>query len=177
MAYDEALAARVRDELAGEPGMTEKRMFGGLAFLLDRHMAVAVSGAGGLMVRVPPDRTEELLGEPGAEPMEMKGRAMAGWLRVDVAALGDDAVLAGWVAVGRDFVATLPPKCLTAATRSGPDRRYPAGSAATASTSTSWSGNPSAATPSNVLGASWSPNAARTTCQAATRSSRRDEAT
>jgi hypothetical protein len=110
MAYDEALAARVRDELAGEPGTTEKRMFGGLAFLLDRHMAVAVSGEGGLMVRVPPDRTTELAARPGAAPMEMKGRAMSGWLRVDGEALTDDAVLAGWVAIGRDFVRTLPPK-------------------------------------------------------------------
>ena len=110
MAYDEDLAARVRDELAGEPGMTERRMFGGLAFLLDRHMAVAVSGAGGLMVRVPPDRTDDLAARPGASPMEMKGRPMSGWLRVDAAHVADDAVLAGWVGIGRDFVATLPPK-------------------------------------------------------------------
>ncbi len=110
MAYDETLAARVRDELAGEPGMTEKRMFGGLAFLLDRHMAVAVSGQGGLMARVPPDRTDELAARPGAAPMEMKGRAMSGWLRVDAGHLADDAVLAEWVSIGRAFVRTLPPK-------------------------------------------------------------------
>lgn len=109
MAYDEALAERVRDELGGEP-VAERRMFGGLAFLLGGHMAVAVSGEGGLMVRVPPDRTDDLAARPGAAPMEMKGRAMSGWLRVDAAALGDDAALAEWVGVGRDFVRTLPPK-------------------------------------------------------------------
>ena len=110
MTYDEELAARVRDELAGEPGMTERRMFGGLAFLLGGHMAVACSGQGGLMVRVPPDRTDDLLTRPGAAPMIMKDRAMKGWLRVDGEAVADDAVLAEWVAIGRDFVQTLPPK-------------------------------------------------------------------
>ncbi len=110
MAYDEVLAERVRDELAGEPGMSERRMFGGLAFLLDRHMTVAVSGEGGLMVRVPPDRIDELAARPGAAPMEMRGRTMSGWLRVDAAHLADDAVLAGWVDIGRDVVRTLPPK-------------------------------------------------------------------
>lgn len=77
MAYDEALADRVRDALVSEP-VQERRMFGGLAFLLGGHMTVAASGEGGLMVRVPPDRTEELLGEPGAAPMVMKGRALSG---------------------------------------------------------------------------------------------------
>ncbi|QIK67314.1 TfoX/Sxy family protein [Nocardioides sp. HDW12B] len=110
MAYDEALAARVRDELAGEPGSTEKRMFGGLAFLLGGHMAVAVSGAGGLMLRVPPERLDELLAEPGAGPMVMRGREMTGWMRVEADAVTDDEVLARWVGVGRDHVRTLPPK-------------------------------------------------------------------
>ncbi len=110
MAYDEGLAARVRDELAGEPGTTERRMFGGLAFLLEGHMAVAVSGQGGLMLRVPPDRLDELLAEPGAGPMVMRGREMTGWLRVEADAVAEDDVLARWVAVGRDVVRTLPPK-------------------------------------------------------------------
>ena len=110
MAYDEGLAARIRDELAGEPGVTERRMFGGLAFLLDGHMAVAASGHGGLMVRVPPGDSEELLRDSAAEPMEMKGRAMAGWLQVPVEGVAADDELARWVAIGRDYVRTLPPK-------------------------------------------------------------------
>lgn len=110
MAYDEGLAARVRDELAGEPGVAERRMFGGLAFLIGGHMAVAVSGQGGLMLRVPPDRLDELLAEPGAGPMVMRGREMTGWMRVDADAVTDDEVLARWVAVGRDHVRTLPAK-------------------------------------------------------------------
>jgi hypothetical protein len=110
MTYDEDLAARLRDELAGEPGLTERRMFGGLAFLLGGHMAVAASGQGGLMVRVPPERSEELVAGSAAEPMVMKGRPMAGWLVLPTDAVTDDAELARWVAVGRDFVRTLPPK-------------------------------------------------------------------
>ncbi|MFR9803303.1 TfoX/Sxy family protein [Pseudonocardia sp. RS010] len=113
MAYDEALAARLRSLLTGEPGLTEKRMFGGLAFLLGGHMAVVASGRGGLMVRVDPDRAPSLLARPGVERMVMQGREMAGWLRVlgrpevdDVA----DEDLAGWVAEGVGFVRTLPPK-------------------------------------------------------------------
>ncbi|GAA4688368.1 TfoX/Sxy family protein [Pseudonocardia yuanmonensis] len=113
MAYDEALAARVRDLLADEPGLTEKRMFGGLAFLLGGHMAVAASGRGGLMVRVDPARTPALLARPGVERMVMQGREMDGWLRVfghpEVDDL-PDADLAGWVAEGVGFVKTLPPK-------------------------------------------------------------------
>ena len=110
MAYDEDLAARIRDELAGEPGVTEKRMFGGLAFLIGGHMAVAASGQGGVMVRVPPERSEELVAGSAAEPMVMKGRPMTGWLRVSSEAVADDADLATWVGIGRDFVRTLPPK-------------------------------------------------------------------
>ncbi|MEQ3551290.1 TfoX/Sxy family protein [Pseudonocardia nematodicida] len=113
MGYDEGLVARIRSLLTGEPGLTEKRMFGGLAFLLDGHMALAASGSGGLMVRVPPDRVPELLTRPGASPMVMRGRELAGWLRVtgepDVDDL-DGPDLAGWVAEGVAFVHTLPPK-------------------------------------------------------------------
>src|SRR6185369_17157115 len=102
MAYDEALAARIREHTAGEP-VVEKKMFGGLAFLLGGHMAVAASGQGGLMVRVEPSQTEALLDEPGAAPMEMGGRsAMAGWLRVDAQVVDDDEVLATWVRRGLD---------------------------------------------------------------------------
>jgi hypothetical protein len=109
MAYDESLAARVRDELLGEPGVVEQAMFGGLAFLLGGHMAVVVSGQGGLMVRCDPDATDELLEDPRAAPREMRGRPMRGWLRVADEGL-DDAALARWVAVGRDQARSLPPK-------------------------------------------------------------------
>ncbi|ALE75477.1 RNA methyltransferase [Pseudonocardia sp. EC080610-09] len=113
MAYDEGLAARIRTLLADEPGLTERRMFGGLAFLLDGHMAVAASGSGGLMVRVDPARSAELLTRRGASRMVMSGRETAGWLRVagepDVDDL-DGPELAGWVAEGAGFVRTLPPK-------------------------------------------------------------------
>src|SRR5690348_4792124 len=110
MAYDEMLAARIRELTAGEP-VVEKKMFGGLAFLLGGHMAVAASGQGGLMVRVDPSQTEALLGEPGAAPMEMGGRApMAGWLRVEASAVADDEALATWVRRGLDHAGSLPPK-------------------------------------------------------------------
>jgi TfoX/Sxy family transcriptional regulator of competence genes len=110
MAYDEELAARVRDEVAGEPGLSEMRMFGGLAFLVGGHMAVAVSGQGGLMLRCDPDQTDQLLGEPGAGPMVMRGKEMTGWLRVDAAAVEDDEALATWVARGTAYARSLPPK-------------------------------------------------------------------
>jgi TfoX/Sxy family transcriptional regulator of competence genes len=110
MAYDEALAARIRALTAGEP-VVEKKMFGGLAFLLGGHMAVAASGQGGLLVRVEPSQTEALLHEPGAAPMEMGGRgAMAGWLRVAAETVDDDETLATWVQRGLDHTGSLPPK-------------------------------------------------------------------
>lgn len=113
MAYDEGLAARLRSLLADEPGLTEKRMFGGLAFLLGGHMAVAASGRGGLMVRVDPARSAELVAGAGVERMVMQGREMDGWLRVSGHPEVDDlpdADLAHWVAEGVGFVRTLPPK-------------------------------------------------------------------
>jgi TfoX/Sxy family transcriptional regulator of competence genes len=104
------LAARIRELTADEP-VVEKRMFGGLAFLLGGHLAVAASGRGGLMVRVEPSQTDDLLHETGAEPMEMGGRVgMAGWLRVTADALTDDEVLATWVQRGLDHAGSLPPK-------------------------------------------------------------------
>ena len=109
MAYDEELAARIREAL-GEEGVTEKRMFGGLAFLVGGHMAVAASGQGGLMVRVPPEETDALLGEPGARPMEMQGREIDGWLRVDADAVREPAQLDAWVRRGADYARSLPPK-------------------------------------------------------------------
>ena len=110
MAYDEDLAARIREHVAGEP-VVEKKMFGGLAFLLGGHMAVAASGKGGLMVRVEPSETDALLSEPGTEPFEMGGRgAMVGWLRVSADAVTGDADLARWVERGLAYAASLPPK-------------------------------------------------------------------
>lgn len=106
MAYDEELADRVRELAAGA---VEKKMFGGLAFLVGGHMSVAVSGQGGLMVRVEPSQTEALLAEPGAEPFEMRGREMMGWLRVSAEGLTEDA-LRRWVDRGIAYAKTLPPK-------------------------------------------------------------------
>jgi len=108
MAYDEELASRVRSLLKDEP-VVEKRMFGGLAFLLGGHMGVAASGQGGLLVRVDPDDTAELLAEPGAEEADMGRGPMKGWLRVRSEVL-DDQTLARWVARGTGYVRGLPPK-------------------------------------------------------------------
>jgi TfoX/Sxy family transcriptional regulator of competence genes len=110
MAYDEQLADRLRDLVSGEPGVTEKKMFGGLAFLVGGHMAVGASSQGDLMVRVDPERTEELLAEPHAAPFVMRGREMSGWLRVDTAGLGSEAELRRWTDVGVAYARSLPPK-------------------------------------------------------------------
>jgi TfoX N-terminal domain len=110
MAYDEALAARIRKHTAGEP-VEEMKMFGGLAFLLGGHMAVAASGQGGLMVRVEPSETATLLEEPGAAPFEMGGRgAMAGWLRISAEGIADEEALGRWVERGLAYAGSRPPK-------------------------------------------------------------------
>jgi hypothetical protein len=110
MAYDETLAARIREHLGGEP-VTEKRMFGGLAFLLGGHLAVAASGQGGLLVRCEPGETAALLAEPGVARMEMGGRGpMEGWLRVSTDTVADDAALERWVRRGLDYAGSLRPK-------------------------------------------------------------------
>jgi hypothetical protein len=106
MAYDEELAERIRERVAGEAGLAEKKMFGGLAFLIDGNMAVAASGQGGLLVRVDPDESDQLVASTDARPMEMRGREMAGWLRVDP----PDDELATWVERGVSFARSLPPK-------------------------------------------------------------------
>lgn len=100
MAYDEELAHRVRAALGPEPGLTEKRMFGGLGFMVDGHMAVAASGQGGLMVRVDPAASEELVDHVHVERVVMRGREMDGWLRVATEAVDADAALQDWVARG-----------------------------------------------------------------------------
>jgi TfoX/Sxy family transcriptional regulator of competence genes len=110
MAYDEELADRIRSLLGGRAGMTEKKMFGGLAFLVGGNMAIAASGQGGILVHVDPEESEDLVATTPAELMEMRGRQMAGWLRVDAADVADEAALAEWVERGAGYAASLPPK-------------------------------------------------------------------
>ena len=110
MAYDEQLADRLRALVEGEPGLTEQKMFGGLAFLVGGHMAVAASKDGGLLLRTDPAETEALLEDPHAEPFEMRGRGMSGWLRVVPAGLDTDDDLQRWVDVGLGYAGSLPPK-------------------------------------------------------------------
>lgn len=106
MAYDEELAERIRG-LMTAPAI-EKKMFGGLAFLVNGHISVAVSGQGGLMVHVEPAETGALLAETGAEEMVMRGRVMSGWLRVRSDAVADDPELQVWVERGVDHALSLP---------------------------------------------------------------------
>ncbi|MET0613986.1 MAG: TfoX/Sxy family protein [Thermoleophilaceae bacterium] len=110
MAYDEDLANRIRELMAGEAGVTEKKMFGGLAFLIGGNMSVAASGQGGLMVRVDPDETEALVARPHARPFEMRGRQMDGWLRVDDDGVRTKRQLEPWVKRGVAYARSLPPK-------------------------------------------------------------------
>ncbi|MHB1929631.1 MAG: TfoX/Sxy family protein [Acidimicrobiales bacterium] len=110
MAYDTDLADRLREVLAGEEGLSEQRMFGGLAFLVHGHMAVAASGQGGLLLRAEPARTDELLGRRHAEAFVMRGRAMDGWLRISPEGVRTTRDLRRWARVGVDYVRTLPPK-------------------------------------------------------------------
>jgi|SRR5579884_319744 len=110
MAYDEDLANRIRELIAGEDGLTEKKMFGGLAFLIHGHMSVSVSGQGGLLLHVDPEETERLVGKPHAAPMVMRGREMDGWLRVAPEGVRTKAQLERWVRRGVDYARSLPPK-------------------------------------------------------------------
>ena len=110
MAYDEELADRVRELVQGEPGLTEKKMFGGLGFMVDGHMAVAASGQGGLMVRSDPAEARNLVDDQHVHRMEMRGRTMDGWLRVDGDAVARSEQLAHWVEHGVAYARTLPPK-------------------------------------------------------------------
>jgi len=110
VAYDEDLADRIRELLADEPDLTEKRMFGGLAFLVAGNMAVGASGQGGLISRVDPEEGDALMRSDGVAPMEMRGREMAGWLRVESSALGAKAELEAWVRRSVAYARSLPPK-------------------------------------------------------------------
>ncbi|TDO49209.1 TfoX/Sxy family transcriptional regulator of competence genes [Kribbella sp. VKM Ac-2527] len=110
MAYDEELAERIRALLSDEPGVREQKMFGGLGFLVDGHMAVAASSQGGLLARVDPTEGEKLLAKPHVQLMEMGGRKMSGWLRVDIEALRTKRQLGPWVDRGVAYARSLPPK-------------------------------------------------------------------
>jgi TfoX/Sxy family transcriptional regulator of competence genes len=110
VAYDDILANRIRELVASEHDVTEKRMFGGLAFLVGGNMSVAASGQGGLMVRVNPEDTDALAAKPHARPFEMRGREMQGWLRVDIEGLQTKSQLAPWVRRGVAYARSLPTK-------------------------------------------------------------------
>jgi TfoX/Sxy family transcriptional regulator of competence genes len=110
MAYEEELADRIRELLGGERRLTEKEMFGGLGFLIGGNMAIAASGQGGLMVRVDPAQSDTLVATSNARPMEMRGRQMQGWLRVNTEDVHTKRQLARWVRIGAEYARSLPPK-------------------------------------------------------------------
>jgi TfoX/Sxy family transcriptional regulator of competence genes len=110
MAYDEDLANRIRELVSAEPGLVEKRMFGGMAFLIDGNMSVSASGQGGLLLRVDPAETDALLSKPHAKPFEMRGRTMDGWLRVEPEGVKTKRQLEPWVARGVSYARSLPKK-------------------------------------------------------------------
>ncbi len=110
MAYDEALAGRIRGLIGEEPALAEKQMFGGLAFLINGNMAVGASGQGGILVRVDPDESDALVSGSKARPMEMRGREMRGWLRVETDDVASEDELREWVDRGVAYARSLPPK-------------------------------------------------------------------
>ena len=110
MTYDEELADRVRERVLGEGGVSEKRMFGGLAFMINGNMAVSASSHGGLLLRVDPAQTDALVADPHAQRFVMRGREMDGWLRIDVDAKTSEEELERWVSRGIAYARSLPPK-------------------------------------------------------------------
>ena len=110
MAYDEELAGRIRDLVGDEPGLTEQKMFGGLAFLIGGNMAIAASGQGGILVHADPDDSDSLVASTEAHLMEMRGKEMRGWLRVDSEHVGTRRQLAKWVELGTGYARSLPAK-------------------------------------------------------------------
>jgi hypothetical protein len=110
MAYDEHLAGRIRELIPLEADPVEKRMFGGLAFLIGGNMSVSVSGQGGLLIRCDPSQTDALLAKPHAAPFEMRGRVMDGWLRVDADGVRTKDQLERWIGRAVDYARSLPPK-------------------------------------------------------------------
>jgi TfoX/Sxy family transcriptional regulator of competence genes len=110
MAYDERLAERIRELVGDEPGIAEKKMFGGLAFLVNGNMAIAASGQGGVLVRADPDESDRLVATTKAELMEMRGRSMKGWLRVADEDVRTRPQLRKWAELGTAYARSLPPK-------------------------------------------------------------------
>jgi len=110
MAYDEKIAERIRELMAGERGLREQKMFGGLAFLIGGNMAVAASGQGGLLVHVDPEESDRLVASTNAYVMEMRGKSMRGWLRVDAEDVRTKRELAKWVERGTGYARSLPAK-------------------------------------------------------------------
>src|SRR4051794_9028269 len=110
MAFDVRLAERIRNSLEAESTLAERKMFGGLAFLVHGHMVVAARGGGGLMVRVDPDSSPDLVRTTPAEYVEMRGSSMKGWLRLDSEDVASDEELGTWVDRALTYSETLPPK-------------------------------------------------------------------
>jgi TfoX N-terminal domain len=110
VAFDEDLGVRIRELVRAEQGLTEKKMFGGLAFLIRLNMAISASGQGGVLVRVDPGKSVELAGRPHAEVAVMRGREMPGWLRVDADGVRTKAQLQRWVDLGVAYARSLPGK-------------------------------------------------------------------
>jgi len=110
VAYDEDLAYRIRELLGAERAIQEKKMFGGLAFLVGGNMAIAASGQGGVLVRVDPEKSDHLVDTTKAEVAVMRGRPMTGWLRVASTEVNTKRKLERWVRLGVDYAGSLPPK-------------------------------------------------------------------
>jgi TfoX/Sxy family transcriptional regulator of competence genes len=110
MAYDEELASRIREQVAGEPGLSEQKMFGGLAFLIGGNMAIAASGQGGVLVHADPEESDRLVETTSARLMEMRGKRMRGWLRVDAEDVRTKRQLTKWVELGTAYARSLPAK-------------------------------------------------------------------
>ena len=109
MAYDESLAGRIRSHIGDHPAVTEKKMFGGVAYMLQGNMAVGIH-KDSLMVRVPSEDHDSILGEPGVSDFDLTGKKMRGWVLVGAEAIADEASLEGWINRGMDFAGSLPPK-------------------------------------------------------------------
>jgi hypothetical protein len=110
VAYDELLADRIRELIGEQSGLTEQKMFGGLAFLIQGNMAIAASGQGGVLVRVDPAQSDTLIASTSASLMEMRGRQMRGWLRVGPDDVRTKRQLAKWVELGTIYARSLPAK-------------------------------------------------------------------
>jgi hypothetical protein len=124
VAYDEATAGRLRKLLSGRSDVIERKLMGGLCFMVNDHMCCAVSGRGGLLVRVGSEAHQSMLGEPHAGPMEMRGRIMTGFVRVAPEGYRTEAGLKKWVTRGVNFVATMSKRASAQrGTRQGPKRQ------------------------------------------------------